>query len=445
MSKLTAADIFPNQNKCITEGYERDAVCIVAPLGLGKTLIGNRIATERIADGINKRCLVIAPKKLMHQWTEEPRKWDCLTPVVEAVGSSAQRKAIIDDPANTIVCLGIDLLKWFKDTYKTVPFDLLIIDELSKFSAAGAVSVKAMRHLRKQFTGVIALTGNPVMESPMSLYAQCLVLDGGETLGRNLEAFKREYFYALDFMGYNWALQPNADARLMKKVKPLFYQAEATDYTDSLPPLYDRVIEVELPSEAKALYAKLANEMLLEMASGAEVEASNSAVLSSKFEQIAQGALYDTESDYHAVHSAKMDKLKALIAKGDARQVVVYYFKYELEWLKLAYPDAIVLNEDKAALQKFEANPKALLLIHPKSASHGLNLQSASRMICTKPIWSADQWSQIVARIHRRGQQAEFCERLTLVASGTVDEVILARVEGKQQSGSALLDHLKNV
>jgi SNF2 family DNA or RNA helicase len=63
-------------------------------------------------------------------------------------------------------------------------------------------------------------------------------------------------------------------------------------------------------------------------------------------------------------------------------------------------------------------------------------------MIMLKPIWSADGWDQVIGRIRRRGQTRP-CRRRTLVISGTVDEVILTRVEGKEDTGSALLDHIK--
>ena len=86
-----------------------------------------------------------------------------------------------------------------------------------------------------------------------------------------------------------------------------------------------------------------------------------------------------------------------------------------------------------------------MLLIHPRSAGHGLNLQDGgSDLIMLGPLWSADQWDQVVGRIWRRGQ-TQTVYRYTLVAEGTIDCAILDRLAGKSQAEDVLMQHLKEI
>lgn len=85
-----------------------------------------------------------------------------------------------------------------------------------------------------------------------------------------------------------------------------------------------------------------------------------------------------------------------------------------------------------------------MLLVHPASVGHGLNLQEGGSIIVwyTLPNWNLELYQQANARLHRQGQkQAVYVYHL--IANGTVDETVLQSLRDKDTSQQALMDALK--
>ena len=251
------------------------------------------------------------------------------------VGSVEQAKTVVDSLSE----MGVDLIKWLVGAYKVPPVAGLILDETTRYSSPGSVGVKKLRQWHKKLDWVLGLTAQPVMENPMALYGQVVVIDGGRALGRSYDRFKREYFMQMDYAGYDWELQPLAGERLAEAVSDVVYVMEDRAYAESLVPLTEEVVEVGgLPPVFQTAYASLCDEMIMEI-EGGEVEAANEAVVSGKLEQLCQGAVYDNRGEPHWVHFAKMGALGALLGEMKGEPVIVTYsFIYELEALRERFP-----------------------------------------------------------------------------------------------------------
>ena len=83
------------------------------------------------------------------------------------------------------------------------------------------------------------------------------------------------------------------------------------------------------------------------------------------------------------------------------------------------------------------------MLLHPASAGHGVDgLQLGGHyLIWFAPCWSRDKFEQTIGRLHRRGQVSEVIVEV-LIATGTIDEAIMASVEGKGEYHQLFLEHL---
>ncbi len=114
-----------------------------------------------------------------------------------------------------------------------------------------------------------------------------------------------------------------------------------------------------------------------------------------KLLQISSGAIYEDKQEdgpriWHELNTVKMDALKDLVNQHpDENVLVVYQFKHEVERIKRRFPHAVTLPTGKALKQCFDdwnAGKIKMLVIHPASAGHGLNLQfGGRRMIFTSP------------------------------------------------------------
>jgi len=422
-----------SQITAVEHCLDYDHTLMVAPKGFGKTRTGLAIAAE--SEG---RTLIICPNKVRDGWGVEGRKIG--VDVYLAEGEEGKRRVVLENDDCQIVVLGVDLLPWFVDKYRRGHhFSGLIIDETTRFGKAGNAGSRKLRSVHKTFDWVLGLTAQPVMEDPLLLYGQALAVDGGRTLGRSLDRYKQRYFYQADFHGYDWKMRPGADTEIAEAVSQMLYVPDDGGYEDTLPPLTDEVIPVTTTRAFAVAYADLCESAVLEVDSG-EIEAVNEAVLSGKLEQLCQGAVYDQMQTPHWVHYAKFDHLEGML--DDEPTIVVYLFEFERDELRARWPHGRDLK-DPGALEAFNRGDIDLLFMHPRSGSHGINAQErCCEMICLKPFWSADGWDQVIGRIRRRGQMRPR-RRRTLVVPGTIDEIILDRVAGKEEVGVSLMTHIK--
>ena len=85
-----------------------------------------------------------------------------------------------------------------------------------------------------------------------------------------------------------------------------------------------------------------------------------------------------------------------------------------------------------------------MLLVHPASVGHGLNLQHGGSTIIwyTLPNWDLELYQQANARLYRQGQN-QTVVIYHIIAKGTVDEVMLQALNDKDISQKALIEALK--
>ena len=442
---LTYDDITPKQHKLIDALYGGNVLAI-AGKGFGKAMCGQTAAQELIKEGVCERILIVAPLKVCQlTWADEWKKWEHLYAPAMAIGFPDVRKKAIEGPDN-IVVINNENVPWLCDNYDLWEwgFDGLLIDEGTKYKSAGATKVRKLRKYLKDFKWRCSLTASPMTETGIDIYAQVLLVDGGKALGRVQDVFRRKYFMTTDFQGYNWTWQPGGEERLAKALQHVIYMADDESYKETLPELQDQIHFVTLPKPAREAYADMSRELVLDF-DGEEIEAPTAAVMTQKLQQVAAGAIYDGSKNAIMLHEEKIQALKRIV-KGSGSFLIAYWFNFELEALKTAFPGIPVLKDaPNEHMNAWNAGDIKLLAVHPASAGHGLNLQDGGhQMVCLGPIWSLDMWDQLAGRLRRRGQRSPFVKRHTIMAADTVDEIIWDRLQGKEFDEQRIMDHIRN-
>ena len=437
---LSRSDITAEQEAAISALYEKNTL-LIAEAGFGKAAVGQTAVQELLTDGVLARVLVVAPLAVCNlTWGSEWRKWEHLYEPGIATGTPAQRAAVIEGDKK-IVVINIENLKWFLKTYKNHDFDGLLIDEISKFKAAGGAIMKALRPRLKDFTWRSGMTATPVNEAGADLYCQVMIVDDGKALGKSQDHFRRKYLMQMDFKGYKWDFQRGGAEALAEDLRPVVHVADAKGYTDSLPAIEDLVIKVSLTPESREHYRAMSKEMFVKIGAQ-ETEAANLAVVSGKLQQIANGFLYDDDGDTIDLSTEKHAIVKEWLARPEPL-LLVYQWEHEKQFLRGLGVN--IFADDKGGLaEKWNSREINSLAIHPKSAAHGLNLQAGGdKMLILSPFWSSDAWEQIFSRIWRRGQKAKICTRVVLVCENTVEELALAKLQSKKLAAGALVEHLR--
>jgi SNF2 family DNA or RNA helicase len=126
-----------------------------------------------------------------------------------------------------------------------------------------------------------------------------------------------------------------------------------------------------------------------------------------------------------------------------ANTIVVYTYQEELAELKRRFPHAQTID-DPGVIDRWNRGEVELLLVHPKSAGHGLNLQHGGcHMVFLSLPWSLELYEQTVGRLHRGGQTRDVWVYVIL-AEKTIDERIWAALHDKRAVSDIALEELKN-
>lgn len=393
--------------------------------------------------------LVIAPKRpAIDTWPEELEKWDHLKGIsyAVAVGSEKERKAALRKDAY-ITIINRENTVWLVNQYKKErwPFDCVVIDELSSFKSSKSQRFRALKRVRPYVTRVIGLTGTPAANGFMDLWAEAYLLDGGRALGRTLTEYRNNYFTPGRRNGaiiYDWNLRAGAREKILKRLEPITVSMKAEDYI-ALPELTTIERKIQLGKNTMAKYHRMEKDLLLEI-DGETIDAVNAAALTTKLLQLSSGAVYSDVGDPVTFHTEKMEALDQIIEEAEGENVLVFYgYRHERDRLLERYPEAVDIKAE-GAIARWKKGEIRILLAHPASAGHGLNLQSGGRISAwyTLPT-SLELYQQACKRLHRQGQTKPVANYV-LMAKGTYDEVVYYQIlQKKEETQNAVLAALK--
>jgi SNF2 family DNA or RNA helicase len=294
----------------------------------------------------------------------------------------------------------------------------------------------------------VELTGTPAPNGLADLWGQVWFLDQGERLGRTYTAF-RERWFDTGYDGYGMVPKSFAMDQIQERLRDLCLTIDAKDHFDLRQPIVTD-IKIDLPPAARKIYDDMEKRMFAEIESHG-VEAFNAAARTGKCLQIASGAAYINEkaSEWKVVHDAKIEALGEVVEEAAGMPVLVaYHFRSDLARIRAAFPMARELDKNPQTLADWNAGRIPMLLAHPASAGHGLNLQDGGNILVYFAVnWNLEEHQQILERIGPMRQLQSGHNRNVFVyrilARDTVDEMVLERLETKRDVQDILLDAMK--
>lgn len=426
---------------------------LLLDMGLGKSVITLTALQELIDECEISRVLVVAPKKVAETtWTTEAEKWEHLKAlrVVKVMGTEKQRKLALNEKADIYV-IGRDNFVWLVGLYGgNLPFDVLVIDELTSFKSSKSNRFKAMRIARPSVKRVIGLTGTPAPNGLIDLWAQMYCIDMGERLGKSVTKYRETYFetHKWNNIVVRCDVKKGCDDIIRQKIADICLSMQAKDYLQ-LPDLLTHTVKVQLSPAVMAAYTKFEKEKVLEFADehageSANILANSAAGLMNKLSQFANGAIYDDDRNAHHIHDEKLDRLAEIIEAANGNSVLVFYqFKHDItNIVKKLKGYNVKVYTDETQLKEWNAGKIDVLLAHPASTAFGLNMQQGGHYIVWYGTgWNLELYQQANARLHRQGQQYPVTV-YKLVCANTVDERAEAALDNKKGVQQSLLDSL---
>ncbi|QPZ53245.1 DNA helicase [Achromobacter phage vB_AchrS_AchV4] len=343
---------------------------------------------------------------------------------------------------------------------KRRPYDALVYDEASRLKAGkkrvkpskklgpdgkpippGLSEFGAVARMRAGMDCVIELTGTPSPNGLEDLWGQAYIADLGKRLGTSKSAFLQRWF---DCNKYDHSIKPKhfAEEAIMRELSDIAVTLRSEDYI-ALPGRVDNFVYVDLPEQALEKYRRFQREFVLEEH---DIEAVNQGVLTNKLLQLSNGSVYDGDKKAIGIHDEKLGALERIIEEANGKPVLIAYsFQFDLDKIRKKFKHAVLLRDERDVVRKWNAGKIPLLITHPASAAHGLNLQYGGNIAVWYGLtWSLELYQQFNKRLDRSGQLFSVILH-HILTRGTYDEIQLKALNFKDATQNSVTQAVRLV
>lgn len=405
--------------------------------------------------------IVVAPKGVYRNWEREiAAHWPMATEPVVTVWGSA-RKPLRGGPERfRVYLMNVEALATKRgaaelESWMILERVLLVVDESTSIKNPKAKRTKALAQLARKAAYRRILTGSPVTQSPLDLFAQLCVLHPSPLGFSSFYAFRNRYARLVKrTMGdrtFHEVVGYQRLDELQAKLAGISSRVLKEDCLDLPPKVYERR-EVELTDEQRSVYAQIAKEARAVLESSANVTAAIALTQVLRLHQVACGFVRSDDGADHELDSHRLDALLDVIEESGAEKVIVWApyraaIRAIERWLvkthgrqsTVTYYGGTDQEDRVASVDRFQNDPFCRFFVgNPQTAGYGLTLTAASLVIYFANGWKLEERLQSEDRAHRIGQTRSVTY-IDLVAPGTVDERILDALRSKFDVASEVL------
>jgi len=446
--------LFVNQRASIEFEEKHERVCDFSDPGTGKTRSRLEAYAKRRAKGA-KRLLVVSPKSLLHSaWAADCRRY---TPWLTTSCAYADNREKAFAKRADIYITNHDATKWLSRQPPSFfeQFTDLVIDESGAFKHHTSGRSKALAKIKKYFARRVVQNGTPNPNTVCDVWNQVNIVDDGSRLGKSFYAF-RSAMCKPEQVGpaanhLKWHDRDDAEEIVAELLGDITIRVALRDCTD-IPENHKFVVPFEMKAAHHRKYLEMEQLAVTQVKSGAVISAINAAAVVTKLLQIASGAVYDSDKNYHLVDTARYE-LVAELAEERKHVVVFFNWRHQRDFLvkelakrnlTFALIDGSVSRRKRLeVVDAYQAGMYRVLLAHPQSAAHGLTLTKGTRTIWASPTYNLEHWLQANHRIDRAGQ-TEKTETVNVLAEGTIEEHVYSVLNKKGARLHKMLDYLKD-
>lgn len=342
------------------------------------------------------------------------------------------------------------LKKYLLNNFKP---DCVICDESHKIKSPSAKVSKFLQILGRKTPNRYLLTGTPLSQSPLDIYAQYRFLEPS-IFGTRYDEFKDTYANWITMAeGYkilNKSRPYKNLGMLREKMFSCAYTCENLDL--NLPPTQDIHIEFDLSSQATTYYKELKKEGCLELEKGF-LETGNILGIILRLQQLTSGyiKLEDENKNkfYERVDTSRIEALKELIEGIPQDEPIVIFAKFRIDiknirdMLESIGIDSSEMSGKEDTTQDWVDNKTRVIVIQIASGAEGLNELVKSRYCIYYTLsHSLGMYLQSRKRLHRPRQTRPVIY-YTLIAKNTIDKTILNSLKSNKNVVDYIMEKKK--
>lgn len=413
-------------------------------MGVGKTALMLSLIEHLAFDKLEvSNVLIIAPASVANKltvWQDEIKKWDNFDyfDYHDLSGTEKKRKEKIENNKPSITIMSDSLVMWWFEEYGNMDmFNMIIIDESSRFKSAKAKKFKKLaKMIDLDKHRVYLLSGTPVPNGWEDIWSQMFLLDKGKRLGTSYWKFLDNYFMTY---GYKRMLTKENKKYIMQLIKDLCIFASSDNM--KLPKLTEEKIMLEFSKEKQATFEKFKDDYILDI-DNEEISVLSKQILINKCLQLSNGAVYnDKEGNYKIFDDSKIEFVRNYSEQHPNENILVFYsFKFDKKRL-LELPGAERID-DVASKNKWNEGKIKIGIISPYSFQYGGNLQFGGHtIIWFGLLWGLENYLQSNKRIYRQGQKNDV-KIMYLMMKNTWDDYVYKVVVSKEITQKGFLENI---
>ncbi|MFT4216333.1 MAG: DEAD/DEAH box helicase [Micropruina sp.] len=406
-------------------------------MGLGKTMQALALTCALKESGeLDQPLLVVAPTSVLGTWAAEAARF-APSLDVRVIGQTAKKRAeSLRDAVDgaDLVVTSYTLLRLDEDEYTAQRWTAVLLDEAQFVKNRHSRGHQSVRKLsaRTKF----AITGTPLENNLMDLWSLLSIVAPG--LFADPVKFGDRYRKPIES-----GSDPDALARLHRRVRPLMLRRTKETVAAELPEKQEQVLSIELSPAHRRLYDRqLAAERKKVLGLVDDLTRNRITILAAltTLRQLALSPALVLPGQ--AAVSAKIDVLLDLVgelaAEGHRALVFSQFTGYlglvrnrlDEEGIGYSYLDG--RTRDRAArIAQFRSGDDPVFLISLKAGGFGLTLTEADYVFILDPWWNPAAELQAIDRTHRIGQDKPVMV-YRMVSADTIEEKVVALQERKR-------------
>ena len=421
--------------------------------GTGKT----RIMLDLITKRDFKITLVVCPKKVCRVWPAEFNKHyrQNIYKILDVSGLPGERKVTeikktlkLNKSVHLIIVNNYDSV-WrepLRNYLLKVGLDCVICDESHRIKTPGSKVSRFLALLGKRVPNRFLMTGTPLAQSPLDIYAQYRFLNP-EIFGTNYGVFKNQYAnWIITAGGFPMLNKSNPYKNLDELHEKMFSCAFMPEVHQNLPAVQDIPWEFDLPGKTEKYYRELRKEGVLELKQGL-VDPGNVLAVIVRLQQLTSGYL-PTDEGVVKIDTARKDAFKELISSLPEEEPIVVFARFipDIRNIRNAVREIGRKSSEISGRRDTSGNwysgKTSVLAVQISAGSEGIDLTRARYGIYYTKTHSLWQYQQSRKRLHRPGQdRPTIFYHITgkLTKGKTIDELINDSLESNQELIESIL------
>ena len=332
---------------------------------------------------------------------------------------------------------------------------MLAVDESTTIKSPKARRTKAIIKIGRHAKYKRILTGSPVTQSPMDLWAQCNFLDPKLLGDVGDNYYQYQYRYAIMkkrtmgthsfnlIVGYR---NLDALAELLKTFSSRIMKSECLD----LPSKIYTQRYIQLTPDQSRIYMEIKEYALSYLSDTEFMTAPNVMTQLLRLQQVLSGHSKTDEGEIVEIKDNRLPELMQCLEDVSGKVIIWSRFRYDIkrihaEFTKLYGPSSTLTyfgdTTDEArsqAIEQFQKGDARFFIGNPQTGGYGITLTEASTVVYFANSFDLAVRMQSEDRCHRIGQ-TQHVTYIDLIAEKTIDEKIVKSLRNKMDIASKVM------